>query len=565
MEILETTSSGAHIAGNIKSTPNNLRKRSFFFSSRILSSAIEHLPTVDARRLRLEKYVVLSILIPLNCVLIYMFTDWSKFSWYLIPELMLRIVVDCTEITLVIIFFIVRRLYRRQPKIPEKLENFVYLLCCYNESYPELMTSLDSLAEQQLLDAHKKAIVVICDGRVSSKGQPKTAAAYLKDDIVERPSSRSMAQAYTAWDGAPMDVEIIEGEFRGIPIICVIKNENRGKRDGIVLIRSFMRKFNQRHSSPSLAMLSSRLFAELTNFLEKASIQSVDYAVGIDADTRFDTKCVFNLIQTVREDDQCQGVTGYIRPDPKALGPFSFSYLYQNAEYLVGQHRRRLRQSLTSRKVTCLPGCCQLLRVNEYTCGDHILGKFGHYPKGTDGLFRTIRSMMSEDRDHICLVLSEYADVRTRVCLTARAYTTVPSTPSVLLSQRRRWTLGPLTSDSLLLSRKTTGWIERVAAFTSILHWTVNPALYVSRYYRQIDNQTKFYLIILENYRLVYDLLVVVAASDSVPDIIQSFVGFWMYGFFGPTVNFVTQLYTLYKLDDFRWGKTRVGVADKAK
>lgn len=132
-----------------------------------------------------------------------MFTNWSKFSWYLIPELMLRIVVDCTEITLVIIFFIIRRLYRRQPRIPEKRENFVYLLCCYNESYPELMTSLDSLAEQQLLDAHKKAIVVICDGRVSSKGEPKTAAAYLKEDIVERPSSRSMAQAYTAWDGAP--------------------------------------------------------------------------------------------------------------------------------------------------------------------------------------------------------------------------------------------------------------------------------------------------------------------------------------------------------------------------
>ena len=60
-------------------------------------------------------------------------------------------------------------------------------------------------------------------------------------------------------------------------------------------------------------------------------------------------------------------------------------------------------------------------------------------------------------------------------------------------------------------------------------------------------------------------MLVVVAASDSVPDIIQSFIGFWMYGFFGPTVNFVTQIYTLYKLDDFRWGKTRIGVADKAK
>ncbi|KAL1801427.1 hypothetical protein ACET3X_001769 [Alternaria dauci] len=301
MEILETPSSGAHFAGNIKNTPSKLRKRSFLFSSRTLSSAIEHLPTVDARRLRIEKYVLLSVLIPLNCVLLYMFADWSRFFWYLIPELMLRVTVDCTEITLVIIFFIVRRFYRRQPKIPEKPESLVYLICCYNESYSELMNSLDSLAEQQSLDAHKKAIVVICDGRVSSKGEPKTAAAYLKEDIVERPRSTSMAQAYTAWDGAPMDVEIIKGEFRGLPIVCVIKNENRGKRDGIVLIRSFMHKFNQRHSSPSLAMLSPELFAELTKFLEKASIQSVDYAVGMDADTRFEAKCVFNLMQTIQE------------------------------------------------------------------------------------------------------------------------------------------------------------------------------------------------------------------------------------------------------------------------
>lgn len=414
-----------------------------------------------------------------------MFADWSKFFWYLFPQLMLRSIVDFIEITLVVIFFVIRRLYQRQPKIPEKPESFVYLLCCYNESYPELMISLDSLAEQQSLDAHKKAIVVICDGRVSSKGEPKTAAAYLKEDIVERPSSTLMAQAYTAWDGAPMDAEIIEGEFRGIPIVCVIKNENRGKRDGIVLIRSFMHKFNQRHSKPSLSMLSPELFAELTNFLEKASILSVDYAVGIDADTRFDPKCVFNLMQTVREGDEIMGVTGYIRPDPKVLGPFSLSYLFQNAEYLIGQHRRRLRQSLTSRKVTCLPGCCQLLRVTEYTCGDHILGKFGYYPKDTNGLFRTIRSMMSEDRDHVCLVLSEYAHVRTRVCLSARAYTSAPNTASVFLSQRRRWTLGPLTSDSLLVSRRSTGWIERVAAFASVLHWIVNPALYLSRYYRK--------------------------------------------------------------------------------
>jgi chitin synthase len=397
---------------------------------------------------------------------------------------MLRSFVDFVEITLVVIYLIRRRLTRAHPKIPEIPESMVYLLCCYNESYAEVMVSLDSLAEQKSLDVHKKTIIVVCDGRVSSKGMTKTTAAHLVDDIVENPSNTFMKEAYTAWDGAPMDVEIIKGEFKGLPIICVIKNENRGKRDGIVLIRSFLYKFNQRKSTPSLAMLSPELFTELTDFLEDASIQTVDYAVGIDADTRFAPECVFNLMQTVREGDQIQGVTGYIRPDPTALGRFSIPYLYQNAEYMVGQHRRRLRQSLTSGKVTCLPGCCQLLRVNEFTCGDYILSKFAYYPKDSDGLFRTVRSMMSEDRDHVCLVLSEYAHVQTRICLAARAYTTTPTTLSVFLSQRRRWTLGPLTSDCLLISRRSTGWVERLAAFSTVMLWIVNPALFLSRFYR---------------------------------------------------------------------------------
>ncbi|EDU46390.1 chitin synthase [Pyrenophora tritici-repentis] len=565
MDIIDTASSGAHIAGELKNTPVNLRKRPLGIPSRTLRSALEHLPSVNLRRLRIEKHVALSILIPVNLTMIYMFTDYTKFFWYLFPILILRSWMDFVEISLIIIFYIYQWLYPHTPKIPHRLESFVYLFCCYNETYPELMISLDSLAEQKQLDAHKKAIIVVCDGRVRGKGMSKTAAAHLKEDIIEHPTSTLMSEAYTAWDGSSMDVEIVRGEFRGLPVICLIKNENRGKRDGIILIRSFLHKFNQRESKPSLAMLSPKLFAELTGFVTGASIRSVDYAVGIDADTRFDPECVFNLIQAIRESDRVMGVTGYIRPDPKTLGPFSISYLYQNAEYMVGQHRRRLRQSLTSGRVTCLPGCCQILRVAECTMGDDILGKFGYYPRDTDGLFRTVRSMMSEDRDHVCLVLAENAHVQTRVCLSAWAFTTAPTTPSVFLSQRRRWTLGPLTSDSLLVSRKSTGWVERVAAMSSLIHLLVNPALFLSKFYRRVDPTTRYYLFFFENYRMVWDLLVIVVSMGSPTEAVQLFVGSMMYGYFAPLVNFITHLYTLYKLDDFRWGKTRVVVAQKAE
>ncbi|KAI4656862.1 uncharacterized protein J4E78_006753 [Alternaria triticimaculans] len=556
MDVLNTASSGAQIAGNLK-------KRSRFFSSKVLSSAIEHLPDVNTDRLRIEKYVIWAILIPFNLFIMYMFANWAKYSWVLFPNLILRAVVDMIEITMVIHALIRKRLNPPKITIPATPESLVYLLCCYNESYEEMMNSLVSLAEQQSLADHKKAIVVVCDGRVSCKGMTKTTSAHLKEDIVEHPTSTFMKEAYTAWDDGPMDIEIIKGEFRGLPIICVIKNENRGKRDGIILIRTFLNKFNQRKANPDLKMISPKLFAELSGFLETQSIQKVDYAMGIDADTRFDTKCVRNLMQTAREGEEIVGVTGYIRPDPIALGGWTISYLYQNAEYMVGQHRRRLRQSLTSGKVTCLPGCCQLLRVCEETMGDFILGKFGYYPKASDGLFRTVRSMMSEDRDHVCLVIAHYAHVRTRVNLSARAYTTAPTTPSVFVSQRRRWTLGPLTSDSLLLSRKSTGWMERASALASLTHWVQNPALLISRFFRDLDNRTIFYIVAFEYYRRVFDLMVTLISCDSFIDVVQTVIGCVAYTWSAAYVNVCTQFYTLWRMDDFRWGKTRIAVAGK--
>ncbi|KAL5116520.1 hypothetical protein ACEQ8H_005641 [Pleosporales sp. CAS-2024a] len=382
---------------------------------------------------------------------------------------------------MVILVYLTRRTHKRRQKLPDTPESFVYLLPCYNESDVELVKSLTSLAEQKRLDQHKKAILVVCDGRLKGKGSTKTAADYLAEDIIESSSSAVIPKGYTSWDGSAMDVQVVQGHFKGLPLFCIIKNENRGKRDSLVLMRSFVHAFNQK---TRLDMVSAELSTRLTSFLRKASISSVEYIVGIDADTRFDTECVVHLVQTVRENDRIIGVTGYVLPDnPHVSGFLSLTYLYQKAEYTMGQYRRRLRQDLTSEKVTCLPGCCQLFRVLESTCGSEMMRQFGYYPQPTDGLFRTIQSMMSEDRDHVCLVLREHADVQTRQCLSARAYTSVPHSLHAFLKQRRRWTIGPVVSDILLTLRKSTGWFERTAALSSVIRTSVYLSLWVASYY----------------------------------------------------------------------------------
>lgn len=398
----------------------------------------------------------------------------------MVPIILFRPFVNSLEITLLIIFYFIRRASFAGPKVPDTPENIAYLLACYNETGAELENSLNSLVAQRKVETHNKAIVIICDGRCNGRGMEKTTAEQLSGEIIENPTSTIIKDAYTAWDGRPMDVELLCGMFKGLKVLCIVKEENRGKRDSLIVVRSFLHKFNQRHLGLSRGIFSSQLFEHMSDFFLNASMDSVEYVVGMDADTRFDQYCVFNLVQTVREGEKIIGVCGQIMADPTSSSPFSLPYLYQNVEYKIGQHRRRLRQSLMSKKVTCLPGCCQLLRVIDETCGDKLLEQFGYYPKEEDGLFRTIQSMMSEDRDHVCLILREHADVQTRQCLAAKAYTSVPETLSVFLSQRRRWTLGPMVSDILLSTRKSTGLTERIAAMSATLDWTITIAMFIS-------------------------------------------------------------------------------------
>ncbi|KAF2126323.1 glycosyltransferase family 2 protein [Dothidotthia symphoricarpi CBS 119687] len=563
MDIAKPTITVGLVTNSYNTPSINLTKRRISFSSRSLRTVVEHLPSVNLRRLRFEKYIFLSFIFAVNLIIIYLSRSFSRFYWFLLPITIHRPLLDCLEILAIIILYAFRRANPRMPEVPQTLENLAYLLPCYNETYEELRNSLNSLAEQKHLNAHNKVIIIICDGRFRGRGMTKTTAEYLTENIVEHPSCTPLQDAYTSWDGTQMDVEIVQGRFRSLPVFCIIKEENRGKRDSLILVRSCLHKFNQRNLDSPLGIFSLGFFTKFCNFLIQASMPSVEYVVGMDADTRFDAECTFNLMQIAREGNQVVGVTGQILVDLTTSKPFSIAHLYQNAEYAIGQHRRRLRQNLTSHKVTCLPGCCQLLRVVESTCGDEILRQFGYHPNNKDGLFRTIRSMMSEDRDHVCLVLRENADVETRQCLSALAYTSVPQSFSVFLSQRRRWTLGPVTSDVLLATRKSTGYIERIAATSSVISWSVTLSHSLCFLFREnLDVRTGFILFMLGRFRNIWDILVVFKSSKSLTEVVQCLIGVVMCSTVGQTVTVIIHLYSLYHLDDFRWGKTRVTISD---
>ena len=125
--------------------------------------------------------------------------------------------------------------------------------------------------------------------------------------------------------------------------------------------------------------------------------------------------------------------------------------MYQYAEYTFAQCLKRFAQSNITHKVSCLSGCNQILRVTEETCGETILQKFNYLPNENDNIFDHIRSYAIEDRNHVCLMLSTYPYVHTVQTLDAIAYTNVPTTIPIFLSQRRRWNLGANSNDMMLI------------------------------------------------------------------------------------------------------------------
>lgn len=374
----------------------------------------------------------------------------------------------------VIIHTLLHRLIHEKEEMPEDPESIVFLLPCYNETREECVKSLDSLVDQASIDEHQKSIMIVCDGHVRGPGMEKTTAAYLLEDILTGPSAAEyISEAYTAWDHTQMDVMVQSGSYGGIPYFCIIKQRNQGKRDTLLLIRSFLYNFNIRTTRPAV-IFSPYFFGAMVSFLSlEARFSRADVIIGMDADTFFDPACVSELLKQSHYVSTV-GVCGFVAVDFQST-PWSLWCLYQNTEYTISQCLRRLHQSIATHKVSCLPGCCQLLKVSEATCGDYVLlDLFGYCPNPTDSLLKQIRATASEDRNHVCLLLSAFPKSQTRQALKARAYTRVPVSWSVFLSQRRRWTLGATSNDLFLIFARGINWFERILACANVLTWVLN-------------------------------------------------------------------------------------------
>ncbi|KAK5989726.1 Chitin synthase 5-like protein [Cladobotryum mycophilum] len=530
----------------------------------------EELKKVSKSLLRLQKWSLICGLLMLNGGLIYIgWTYWQVYYLFIVLLSSNTMLQGAMIVCILLHFFVTRVLcfcWRPKEIIPDEPEKLVLLLPCYNETHQELQRSLDSLVNQQNIENHIRVIFIVVDGNVRGPGMDKTTQDYLLEDILEPGPCRNFENGYRARDGLFMPIKVQTGFYKGLPYVFVGKRYNQGKRDSLCFARSFLYHYKQR-SENIITMFNNDVFEHIGNSFMQYNLDTIDYLVGMDADTVFDEYCIIEMLREIRKNPKLVGVCGHVCVDfdGKDWGLWS---LYQSVEYSQTQGLRRMFQSRITGKVNCLPGCCQLIRVDESTFGDAVLRqRFGYCPKPNDVMTQHIMGNYSEDSIHASIIFSLFPKKQTAQALKAKAFTIVPQTWKVFLSQRKRWALGSISNEFVMIFRPGIIAVERLQSIIAVITWAITPfiiaafvelIILIVRRGKEMFNDPVFLgLIAVLWFRYLYSLCIGIWLPRNSMERAQYFIGFFIHFCSSPFMNIIILVYSLFHSDDFKWGKTR--------
>jgi chitin synthase len=494
--------------------------------------------------LAVQKYVVIGLLAALNILLSFTFGFHPDYWFAFMFALALGTAVNSLSVICILWEWMFSK------KTPERTvsKSLLYIVPCYNESMEELQATLNSLTSQYKRLNDEQCIIIVCDGRVKGNKCTESTDQILLKMLKVNLLDKEVLGTYCNASGFPVNINIYEGFYNSVKCMLIIKNTNQGKRDSITLVRRLA--FGESDQVPEEFM------SRFCSWIGKLP----DYLIGVDADTVFHPMCTEELVKSIESGgEMCKGCVGFI-DIPTKLNPF---VMYQYAEYHFGQLVRRRAQSEFTHKVNCLSGCNQIIRVCKETCGDELLNLYSKVPTATDTIFTHIRSYASEDRNHVCLMLSMYPYVTTKQSREAIAYTKVPESVPVFLSQRRRWTLGALTNDMLLTYLPDIALLERISAAVNIITFSFNPFIFVATcfFIKAIiysRNMLMLYLSIPMIVPFVYCLLTVpLTRGFHFREIVYFYISYALFILLGLPVSTLVYINSLLGMDTIKWGKTR--------
>jgi len=447
-------------------------------------------------------------------------------------------------------------------KINDQLrtKSFIIFVPCYNETINELESTFNSIYAQKNIDSNSKMLLIICDGKIknSESDSVVTTDKLLTDYIFLNNicNMYTIKKAYKTWDNKWEDLEIYCGIKYGLQFMIIIKTKNYGKRDSLTLLRKLV--YNYNNSIEEVKLINIQLFKIINIEFNTIFDKRIDYIYGTDADTVLDNFCIYQLIKNmVITDEKTVAIVGFVDVN---ITKKNLLTLYQFIEYIYAQCLRRKFQSKFTHKVNCLSGCNQLIKVCNETCGKDILFEFNKKPKHNDNIFNMIISSASEDRNHVTIMFKLYPYIKTIQVISSIVYTNVPSNLNKFLIQRKRWTLGAVCNDILLIINKKHNIIERLQSIINVFINMINIFILVASGYfiHAIIYNTSYIMLFLCIPLFIifmHMLLIPIFHYNLNKRIGLYYISLPLYIIGSPILSLTQHIYTIFNLDNFNWNK----------
>ena len=418
----------------------NLRTNSIFSNNRNLSShSLFHKPE-NMVSIHVKKNMLFLIYLlfnaALSCILLLVDNGFAYVSLFILGGH----VRDFFNVVIQLVC--ISKLVKKLPEIPEDTKNTI---CClipiYNEDAELVEKNMISLTTQKLSKGTDVFLMMIFDGLTDKNrnlfGHVEKLISFEKHTAYDK--------LYENWK-SKKDTKLLYkiGFFNGVNVVLAYKTVNSGKKDSLIMGEKFCMEISG---------------------IEDIPMDKISMIFHTDGDTASDENCLNELLKSLVHDKDLDGVSGMLRAYGRPSNTTSQKAFVamQSFQYQFSLIVRRQTESLMN-ATTCLPGCCNMIRMGEKT--DFALEKYTHLPVKEENFLQTIVRKQGTDRRYTTLLLKQGANLQMN--WRASVYTEPPLGATSFINQRRRWASNSFFNSVVLLYSKNIPLYIKVSTFIDI-------------------------------------------------------------------------------------------------
>ncbi|CAN0248400.1 unnamed protein product [Ectocarpus sp. 6 AP-2014] len=437
------------------------------------------------------------------------------------------------------------RILRRCADIPDDDAEIVVgcLVPVYNEEPSMLKKNLDALTTQRLSKNTKLVVMLLFDGLTELNADLFSSVV----NTIGLDAGCAEEQWFPSWKSKLLKKLVYKiGTYNDTPVILSFKESNSGKKDSLIIGENFIVLGIPR--------------------IESLDVRRVDFIYHTDGDTISDKNCLNEMVKSLVDDPDLDGVSGLLRTYLKDDATFTESAFVamQDFQYFFSIIIRRMTESIMNSTI-CLPGCSNMIRVSEKT--NVAIEKYGNLPVNKSGLVQTVTRMQGTDRRYTTLLLRQGSKLQMN--WRAFVHTEPPLNASAFVNQRRRWSSNSffnsmitLYSEKIPVYIKLSNLIDIARVFTTIFRVISYLCFWVYVKNFSLVNIVFFSIFIALPYLYAFAWIFCIVSEWK-----QMIAGFFLNKIFMPFLSVVAVTKMFFTATDFAWGSSRLTppVADCTK